>query len=348
MDEPSGLIELRRPSPLPFRRTSRRKRSVFFTQLARMLQAGISPVRSLWTLAEQKGSWRLSRAAAGMVQTIQNGATLAEAMAQHPNVFHADEVRVVEAAQRSGAIPDALLRLAQGHERVRRFWQKFITKLIYPSFILLVAWFGVPLLIAAFLGGFEQVLYAKLIQLVILVGGCMVVQTWWRFMGNVSILKQFIHGIVLSIPIFGTLARRLATARFAEMFECLYASGVRVPEAMTRSALACGNAVLAKRLLGVVPLLVEGQSITSALAQSRAITSMGMNFIEVGETSGKLDESLLKFAEYQREDAEVLLMRLATVLPLLIYLFVIFLIAVTIVSFYVNLFSTVGDLISGF
>ncbi|NQT87595.1 type II secretion system F family protein [bacterium] len=347
MDEHSGLIELRRSSPLPFTRTSRRKRAVFYTQLAHMLDVGISPTRALRTLAEQRGSWRLSRAAAKMVAAIQEGTSLAGAMAEQPNAFPEDEVRMVEAAQHGGAVPDTLLRLAKAHERVRRFWRKFITKLIYPSIIVLAAWFVLPLFVAAFLGGFDELLISKLIDLVTLVGGSMAVVTWWRFIGNISVFKRLVHGFILWVPLFGTLARRLATARFAEMFECLYSAGVRVPEAMSRAALTCGNAVLARRLLSVVPMVVEGSSLTEALAQSRAIPSMGMNFIEIGETSGKLDETLLKFAEYQRVDAETLLMRLATLLPLVIYLGVMLMTALYIIGIYRKGLATVGGLIGG-
>jgi type II secretory pathway component PulF len=278
--------------------------------------------------------WRLTHAARGMIPVIQDGGTLAEAMARYPNVFPENEVRMVEASQHAGNVPGALLNLARAHERVRRFWRKFITKLIYPAFILFAAWFAIPLFVAFFFGVFVEVLLAKLLQTATLVGGWLVLLTWWRFLGNVSFIKQVIHRVILGIPWLGTLARRVALARFAELFECLYSAGVRVPEAMSRAALACGNAVLASRLDAVVPVVVDGGSVTEALARSRTMPALGLNFIEVGETTGKLDETLLKFAEYQRLDAETLLMRLATVVPLVIYLTVVFLMAVAVVNFY--------------
>jgi type II secretory pathway component PulF len=343
VDEGPRVIEMQRPSCLPFTRTTRRKRAAFYTQLAHMLDVGIGPVRALRSLAEYRGMWRLTRAARGMIPVIQDGATLAEAMARYPNVFPENEVRMVEASQRAGNVPGALLNLARAHERVRRFWRKFITKLIYPSFILFAAWFAIPLFVATFFGDVVGVLFLKLRQTAVLAGGWLVLLTWWRFLGNVSFIKRVIHRLILGIPWLGTLARRLALARFAELFECLYSAGVRVPEAMSRAALACGNAVLASRLDAVVPMVVDGHSVTEALARSRAMPSLGLNFIEVGETTGKLDETLLKFAEYQRVDAETLLMRLATIIPLVIYLTVIFIMAVQVVSFYRHFYRSAID-----
>ena len=90
-----------------------------------------------------------------------------------------------------------------------------------------------------------------------------------------------------------------------------------VPEAMARAALACGNAFIGARIANVAPQVQDGVPLAVALAQTRVVPRVGLNLIEVGESSGELDATLLKFAEYQQDDLEIGLARMAKVLPML-------------------------------
>jgi type IV pilus assembly protein PilC len=313
-------------SPLPFTGVSGRKRSLFYTQLARMLDAGIAPVRSLQTLGQQGISMRLSRAALDVAAHIQDGGTLAGGLARHPNYFPANEIRMIEASERTGKMAETMLRIARSLELLTRFSRKLTTGMIYPAFLLLATYIFVPLLMAILFdvgGGPAKLLLAKGERLAVGFGVCLAVLTVWRSLTSLSPVRIVLYRLLLWVPVFGTLSRRLAMARFADALECLYAAGVPTPEALARSAAACGNAALAARLLTAVPLVQQGSRITDALQASGAVPLMLLNMVEVGEESGKLDESLHKVAEYQREDAEVTIDRLSKMLPYLVVLVVI-------------------------
>jgi type IV pilus assembly protein PilC len=330
LDLPLATVELRPPSPLPFTRVSARKRSIFYNQFARMLDAGLAPVRCLQTLGTQQISRRLSRAALDMAAHIQDGGALASALARHPNLFPANEVRIIEATERTGKVAEALLRLARSLDVVTRFWRKLATRFIYPVFLVIAADVFVPLLLAALFdlfGGPWKVLEVKATKYATLVGLYLVLLTAWRSLSAVSVIRAVLHGVLLGVPVFGKLARRLAMARFAEAFECLYAAGVPTPEAMARSATACGNAAIARRILRTVPMVQGGSPITEALTASGATSPLLLSMVAVGEESGKLEDSLRKVAEYEREDAEVAIERLAKILPYLVMLLVIFFLA---------------------
>jgi len=323
MEEAEFGVPMQRPSPLPFTGVSRKRRSFFYTQLARLLNAGIGPVRAFGILAEQRGSWRLARAARDMAAQVQSGATLAQAFARHPNAFPENEVRMIEASEQAGAAPDTMLRIARSIEKLRTFWLRFNTGLIIPAITLFVALIVLPIFIAIFTGDPVKVMIRQSAGLAALVGGALVVLTVWRSLASFSAPRVVIHGVLLGVPVFGGVARRMAMARFAEMFQCLYAAGVRVPEAMARAAMACGNAAIGRRLLRCVPLVREGVPLSAALAQSGSVPLIGLNMVEVGETAGKLDESLAKFAEYQQEEAETTVDRIAKVGPMVVYLLVV-------------------------
>ncbi|MBM4041133.1 MAG: hypothetical protein FJ290_21745 [Planctomycetes bacterium] len=308
-------------SPLPFTGVGMRKRAAFYSQLARMMQAGIGVGRCLNTLAGQRGSRRLARAAADMARHVEAGNRLAEAFGRHPNIFLPNEVRVIEGASRAGREPDAMLAIARLLDRLAAARNKVLVGLIYPVLWMWAAFLGIPLLIAWLspLAGPDAVWrelwwQARFFALVAAVLFAVVVA--FRSIPRFSGLRTGLHGAALFVPLFGKTYRRLALARFADAFHGLYVAGVMAPEALERAAAACGNDFIAARILGTVPMVTEGTSVSAALAQSGVIPTLGVNIVQTGEMSGKLDESLVKFAEYQHEDLEIGIERLAKILPM--------------------------------
>ena len=306
-------------SPLPFTGVSKRKRSVFYTQLARMLNAGIAPVRALGTLGGQRGSWRLSRAARDMAAHIQSGGNLASAFAGHPNLFPTNEVRMIGASEFAGKTGDTMLRIARFLDMLAGVQRQLITKMIYPVLCLLIVVVAIPNALA-FFGVISPVWHYYAMGIPALVFAALVLTTVWRSLTAMSGLRLVVHAVINAVPVLGKIVRRIAWARFASTLECLYAAGVSTPDALALAATSCGNAAVEQRLLGAVPLVREGGSICDALASTRALPRVAIDMIQVGEGAGKLEESLHKFAEYQEQDATVAIQRLSIVLFLVVLL----------------------------
>jgi len=295
-----------------------RKRAAFYSQLARMMQAGIGIGRCLSTLGRQGGSRRLARAADTMARHVEAGNPLAEAFAQHPNIFLPNEVRVVEGASRAGREPDALLAIARLLDRLALARNKVLAGLIYPALCLFAAFCGIPLLIAYLTSGPDamlHVLWGQTKVFALAAAVLFVIVVAFRSIPRHSGLRVGLHGAALFVPLLGKTYRRLALTRFADAFHGLYVAGMMAPEAMERAAAACGNEFIASRILRKTPMVTEGIPISVALAQSGVIPTLGVNIVETGEVSGKLDESLAKFAEYQYEDLEIGIERLSKILP---------------------------------
>ncbi|HUT34054.1 MAG TPA: type II secretion system F family protein [Planctomycetota bacterium] len=295
-----------------------RKRAAFYSQLARMLQAGIGVGRCLATLAGQGGSYRLARAAQAMARHVAAGNPLAEAFAHHPNIFLANEVRVIEGASRAGREPDAMLAIARLLDRLATARTRVVAGMIYPVACLGVAFIVLPLVLAYFtgmFGGVGHVLRVQFCVLGIAAGVWLGLLVAFRSIPEGSRTRVGVHAFALGLPLFGKILRRLAMARFADTFHSLYVAGVMMPEALARAATACGNAYIGSRILGVVPEVTRGGSVAAALAQSGVIPVMGVNLIETGEVAGKLEDQLQRFAEYQSEDLEVGIERMTKILP---------------------------------
>ena len=335
-------------SPLPLTGVSKRKRSIFYTQLARMLRAGISPVKTLRTLAEHGGSWRLKRAAARMAAHIETGGSLASAFAAEPNLFPASEVRMVEASELGGAAPDTLLRISRFLDQLIAAQRKVVTGMIYPTLCLFFVFFILPnVLWLLFPRMFPPVWHYHLMFVASCAGAWLGGTVIWRTLTAASGVRYAVHAVLNCVPIAGGLLRKLAWARFANTFECLYSAGVLSYEALACSASACGNAVIGRRLLHVVPQVQAGGSLAQALASSRALPPLGLEMIAVGEQAGKLQESLLKFAEYQQEDLATGIQRFARVLTVVIILGYIALMVVLIFLAFSALLGTYSRALSG-
>jgi len=314
---------------------SLRKRSAFYTQLARMLNAGIGVQRCLTLLAGQGGSRRLSRAAGAMAEHVGAGNPLAAAFARHPNLFPANEVRVIEGAGLAGREPEAMLHIAQLLDRLALARSKVVSGLIYPVCCLLAAFVALPLAIAYVLGGADAALKLLLGQLAsagTFAAIAIAVYVAFRSIPDGSALKTAVHAVALRVPLFGKQFRRLALARFADTFQSLYGAGVMLPEAMARAAMACGNVHLGGRILRATPQVADGGSVAEALAQTGAIPLIGFNLLQTGEVSGKLDASLQKFAQYQHEDLEIGIERLARILPMIALFLMILILASAVLS----------------
>ena len=308
-------------SPLPLTGVSKRRRSVFYTQLARMLRAGISPVKALATLAGQRGSARLSRAAAAMAAHVQAGGRLGTAFASHPNLFPPSEVRMIEASEIGGEAPATMERLSKFLDQLTAAQTKVITGLIYPTLCLFVvfvvlpnfAWFMLPEV-------FPMVWPYQLMFFAAAAVAWFVGTVVWRSLNEVSGLRYTVHAVLSHVPVVGGVVRKLAWARFANTFECLYSAGVLAYEALAVAARSCGNAMLGARILRAVPDVQQGGSIAQALASSRALPPLAIDMLAVGEQSGKLEDALRKFIEYQEEEISTSIQRLSTVLVILVIL----------------------------
>jgi general secretion pathway protein F len=230
-----------------------------------------------------------------------------------------------------------MLTIARLLERLALARNKMLVGLIYPALWLWAAFCGIPIFIAIIspLSGPDElyrVLWSQAKFFASVAAVLFVVIVAFRWIPQHSGLRLAVHGAALVLPPFGATFRRLARARFADTFQALYVAGVRVPEAMARAAAACGNDLIGSRILRTTPMVTEGTSVAAALRQSGVIPTLALSIIETGEMAGKLDESLAKFAQYQHEDLELGIERLAKILPMLAILLMIIILAARVLS----------------
>jgi len=292
-----------------------RDSAVFFRQFTGLVQAGFTVVLALEHAASQ-GPWRYRAAARAMSRHTSAGGKLSDAMEAHPHLFHAWQIGLVSAGETGGLLPQVLDQIATALESEYRMRLEILVRL-RPLF---VAYIPVVLLLLplalAFtsgppgggnwtrLGLVQAYAYwlprSSLPALAALIGLVM----WWQFSSQAPGFRAAVQRIGMRLPLIGALSRNAAMTRFTETLSALWQAGVSAPQALDVSAQACGNVVLAGRLMAAAPALERGLPLTDALRRAGGLPDHLMQLLRAGEVSGTMPDSIEHMAKYYRADLE--------------------------------------------
>ncbi len=339
----AGLDLVRGAPSLPARRVMRRgvhRRELidFCFHLEQLAQAGVPIVESLADLRDSFAATRMREIAAGLVEAIEGGRSLSQALAEFPRAFDAVFVGLVRSGEQSGRLPEVLRSLTESLKRQDELVAQTRKLLLYPAFaaVLVVAvvfflmLYLVPQL-AALLRGLGQDIPLQA-RLLIAVSGAFAAW-WWAILAapvaaslalrlaarRDSSLAERLDRAKLSLPVVGPILRRIALARFASNVASMYSAGITVLEAIRASEEIVGNRAMASALAGVRRRIAEGLSLTAAFEEARVFPPLVVRMLRVGENTGALDTALLNASYfYDREVREAIASLQALLGPLLI------------------------------
>jgi len=294
-------------------------------------------VEALSALLEQVEKPALKVVLADIKESVNEGTSLAKAMAAHPKVFDDLYVNMVAAGERSGALDKVLDRLTEHTESMLALRSKVTGAMIYPvlmgmvggglmAIIMLVVVPKVRKLFDSFgeglplptkiLLGFSQFTmdWWWLIALV-----CTAVFIGWRRWVKTKKGRETWDRLMLKIPLFGGILRTIAVSRFCRTLSTLLASGVPILSALDIVRKVVGNVVLAEAIEKAAENIREGQSVAVPLRQSGEFPPLVTHMIAIGERTGDLEPMLEKVANAYDAAVERALSTLTSLLePLLI------------------------------
>ncbi|HWJ36152.1 MAG TPA: type II secretion system F family protein [Steroidobacteraceae bacterium] len=298
----------------------------FCLHLAQVTRAGISVLDGLKDLIDEVEHPRFRAILGAIVEAIQSGTGLADALAAYPKLFDQTFVALVRAGEHSGNIPDTFQKLADAlkwGDELRAGLKKL---LMYPMFGLTVIT-GVFLFLMIYLvpqlSGFIRSMSGGQLplQTKILLGisGFLVHQWWVLLVVPAAIgitvllvlryasegLRTDLDGLKLRLPLVGSTLKKIALARFAATLGMLYASSVPVLAALDLAAGAAGNRVITKAVLECKARIAEGLTIAESFEQAKLFPRLVLRMLRIGEITGELDRSLANVGYfYDREIAE--------------------------------------------
>ena len=290
-------------------------------QLSTLIGAGITLVESLTALAEQVEHPRLKKILGMVKQRVNEGASLADALADHPRVFSNLYVNMIRAGESSGALDVVLGRLADFTESAATLRNKLIGAMLYPAIMLLVGISIVSILFAVVIPKVTKIFEDMNVTLpwttrVLIATSSFARDYWyvivvavplgiWLFVRYVKTPKgrAWFDRAQLRAPIFGELIRMLALARFAKTLATLLSSGVPLLTALDIVKNIVHNSVLSGVIEGARDAIREGESIAAPLKRSGEFPPLVHHMIAIGEKSGQLEEMLQNVA--RSYDAQV-------------------------------------------
>jgi len=295
--------------------------AIFARQFATMINAGLSLTKCLTILAEQTESKGLQEIIQQVANDVEAGQSLSDSMSKHPKVFPPIFVNMVRAGETGGVLDEVLVRVADHFEAELALKGKIKSAMTYPVamgalvLIILAAMmiFVVPTFEEMFssMGGelpFMTQMLVNASDFVAGVGGLFLVIgivafvfafRWWK--GTVS-GKLIWDGAKLKMPVFGSMIRKIALAKFTRTFGTLVSAGVPILGALDIVADTSGNEVVAQAVKKTRSAIKEGETIAKPLSESKVFPSMLVQMIAVGEETGALDQMLNKIADFYDEE----------------------------------------------
>ncbi len=313
---------------------------IFTRELSTMVSAGVPLPRALSTLGDQAENKHFKEVIGAIDRDIAGGAPLADAMEKHPEVFSDVYVNMVRAGEAGGILDEILKRLATQVEKDETIRKKIHSAMAYPIVILTItvlAFFGIMIFILpkiakiikdlagpnAQLPVYSRVLlqlsnFMQHYALFIIVAVAIVVWLFRRYIHTEKGRYRW-HEFMLRAPILGPIVAKIAVARFSRTFASLMGSGVSVLEALEVTGKAVGNKVIQKELADIALQVKNGKSLGKELLEARFFPPIVGQMMIVGEETGKIDQILVKVADFYEEEVDVVIDSLASIIePIMI------------------------------
>jgi type IV pilus assembly protein PilC len=333
---------------------------VFTRQFSTMIDAGLPLVQALEILSEQVENKTLAKAIGIIKGDVESGSTYADALKKHPKIFSELYCNMVAAGEAGGILDTILNRLAAYIEKAMKLKKKVKGAMIYPAVVSTVA-----VLVIAVIMIFVVPTFSKMF---VTLGGTLplptqIVITLSNFIAGIGGLialgciigffifirqasrtekgKMVIDSILLKLPIFGILLRKVAVAKFTRTLGTLISSGVPILDGLDITAKTSGNKVIEYAVMGVRTAVSEGKTLEEPLTKAKVFPPMVTHMIAVGESTGALDAMLGKIADFYDDEVDNAVANLTAMMEPVLMVFLGTAIGFIVVAMYLPIFRLI-------
>jgi type IV pilus assembly protein PilC len=343
--------------------------AVFTRQFSVMIDAGLPLVQCLDILAQQQNNPFFKDVLIQVRQNVEEGSTLSAALEKHPKVFDQLYTHMVEAGETGGVLDLILQRLATLIEKVVKLKRSIVSASIYPAAVIFVAIAAVAIIMIVVIPQFEQIFLGLLgpgetlplpTRIVMsmsnflagwgglgLLVGIIAVAVGIRFYYRTPKGRHVIDAILLKVPIFGSIIRKVAVARFSRILSTLLSSGVPILQSLEITAKTAGNVIVEDAIMKVRAGVERGESFVEPLKATEVFPHMVGQMVGVGEQTGALDAMLGKIADFYEDEVDSAIADLLALIEPALIAFLGVTIGSIVISMYLPLFTLIGKLAGG-
>ncbi len=301
----------------------RRELIHFCFHLEHLVRVKVPILEGLGDLRDSLENPRFREVVAGLVESIEGGQTLSQAMDAHPRVFDKVFVSLIRAGETTGRLPEVLRSLTDTLKWEDELASQTKKLAMYPAFvgtIVIAATFFLMVYMVPQLKQFVKNMGEALpMQTKILFFVSDVLVAYWYVALLLPVLivvgvRILLHtnplarvrfdGIKLRLPFVGEILRKIILSRFANTFALLYSSGIPILESIRTTQDVVGNLVVRHGLERVEQLIGEGQNVTAAFHQTGFFPPLVIRMLRVGESTGALGEALINISYFYNRDVK--------------------------------------------
>lgn len=298
---------------------------IFFSlQFSTFYKAGLPLLTGLKSILEEINHKELKRVLEEICRKIEEGSTLNGAMAGYPDVFPEIYINMVRAGEDSGTLGESLDRFITLADRELRTRKRLKEVTRYPKIVILAVLIAFAVLITFVIPRFADIFSsfdtALPLPTRVMIGINELFQSYWYLILGVTLGIPILIGryirtekgrynwdnLKTRIPVFGPIFLKIALSRFAYVFAMLSRSGIPIRQTLEITSSTIENVALSQSIKKISDEIIEGKSLAEAMKNSERFTPLVLQMTSVGESTGTLNEMLIKVTEYydlQVEDA---------------------------------------------
>jgi type IV pilus assembly protein PilC len=340
------------------RRQIRRDEFLIFNQeLATLLKAGMPLVQSLDILRQRLTNPVFKAVLDDVHEKVRGGSALSDAFAAHADLFPGVYTASLVAGERSGSLDQVLRRFVAYSKVIDTVRRKTLSAMLYPAILTVLAVSLVAIIVvkvvpafSGFYASFDQELplitriiiaisdavRSNLVLLgLVVAGGAAAFVTWLRQPGQ----RARFDRLVLRLPFIGPIAHKFATSQIARTLAALVGGGIPLVNALDTAATSTGNRYLGAELRVVAERVREGRGFAATLLERQVMPDVAIKMVEVGESTGALQEMLTSLADFYDEDVETEVGRFVTLVEPVMLVFMGVVIAGVVLALYMPIFQ---------
>ncbi|MFQ5466686.1 MAG: type II secretion system F family protein [Kiloniellaceae bacterium] len=314
------------------RRMARQDVVSFTRELATLLQAGLPLDRALSIMLELAVTPPVRDVTDAIREAVRGGATLADAMQVHPEVFPNYYVGMVRAGEAGGTLESVLVRLAESLKRAQATRESVRSALRYPALVVVMAGVSLAVLMTAVIPEFRPLFEGSGAAMptstrVIIWISDFLAAYWWALalvaVAAALALRQHNRSPdgrlrwdtwLLRAPLLGRLVVKVEAARFSRTLGTLLGNGVGVLNAMSMTIDTLENRAVASAVAKAQGRLAKGEGLAEPLMETGVFPGLALQLVRVGEETGRLDAMLLRIADIYDEEVRREIERLLSLL----------------------------------
>ena len=326
-------------------------------ELATLLGAGVTLIKSLEILCKQIESMTLLKTVEQIKKDVEGGYTFQSALKKHNKIFSSFWINLVETGEASGHLPSSLEQVAIYLEENSELKRKLTSALIYPIILISVATGAIAIFLLKIIPIFTEIFKGFNVELPILtqivVNISDVVRKYFFIVvgiliGIIFIIKKYISTeigrwqfdeLMLKLPLIGQLMREIATERFASGLGTLIKSGVPILHALEIAEKTAGNKVMEKAIKDVKTSVKEGRGMGQTMQESNLFSPLVVQMVSVGEEIGELGKMLDRISVFYKERVNTFIIRFTTMFEPIILVFMGVVVGVIVVAMFMPIFS---------